>query len=118
VWLRLWYRLFDRYDRPLVSLAVLGDERPTWRPEGYGYGLWGCQVRFAFPVVKLLDYQARWEALEQSRNPFAVLVMVQLKTQQTRRDPEDRMRWKLQLVKGAVPAGLYPGRDPRVIPVH
>jgi hypothetical protein len=40
------YRLFDRYDRPVVSLAVLGDERPTWRPEGYGYGLWGCQVRW------------------------------------------------------------------------
>ena len=97
------YRLFDRYDRPVVSLAVLGDERPTWRPEGYG--LWGCQVQFAFPVVKLLDYQARWEALEQSRNPFAVLVMAQLKTQQTRRDPEDRMRWKLQLVKGLYQRG-------------
>ena len=26
------YRLFDRYDRPVVSLAVLGDASPTWRP--------------------------------------------------------------------------------------
>jgi hypothetical protein len=40
------YRLFDRYDRLVVSLAVLGDECPTWRPEGYGYGLWGCQIRW------------------------------------------------------------------------
>jgi len=26
------YRLFDRYDRPVVSLAVLGDASPAWRP--------------------------------------------------------------------------------------
>jgi hypothetical protein len=26
------YRLFDRYDRPVVSLAVLADASPTWRP--------------------------------------------------------------------------------------
>jgi hypothetical protein len=45
------------------------------------------------------------EALEQSRNPFAVLVMAQLKTQQTRRDPEDRMRGKLELVKGLYQRG-------------
>src|SRR5262245_6223083 len=31
------YRLFDRYDRPVVSLAVLGDASPTWRPHRYGY---------------------------------------------------------------------------------
>ncbi len=29
------YRLFDRYDRPVVSLAVLGDASPTWRPRRY-----------------------------------------------------------------------------------
>ena len=25
------YRIFDQYHRPVVSLAVLADERPTWR---------------------------------------------------------------------------------------
>jgi hypothetical protein len=38
------YRLFDRYDRPVVSLAVLGDASPTWRPTRYEQRLWGCRV--------------------------------------------------------------------------
>src|SRR5438128_883875 len=29
------YRLFDRYDREVVSLAVLGDDRPGWRPSHF-----------------------------------------------------------------------------------
>ncbi len=29
------YRIFDRYDRPVVSLAVLADPHPGWRPDGY-----------------------------------------------------------------------------------
>src|SRR5438445_9033415 len=37
------YRLFDRYNRPVASFAVLGDERPSWRPERFGYSLWGCE---------------------------------------------------------------------------
>ncbi len=31
------YRTFDRYDRPVVSLAVLSDTRRDWRPDRYGY---------------------------------------------------------------------------------
>ena len=43
------YRTFDRYDRPVVSLAVLSDTRPHWRPNQYGYQLWGCEVGIKFP---------------------------------------------------------------------
>ena len=58
------YRLFDRYNRMVVSLAVLADERAGWRPDRFGYSLWGCTVGFQFPVVKLLDYAAEEAALE------------------------------------------------------
>lgn len=29
------YRIFDRYDHEVVSLAVLGDDQKTWRPQEY-----------------------------------------------------------------------------------
>jgi len=60
------YRLRDRYNRPIASLAVLGDERPTWRPRTYSDELWGCRIQFEFPVVKLLDYGRNWSDLENS----------------------------------------------------
>ena len=63
------YRLFDRYDRPVVSLAVLGDASPTWRPMRYEQSLWGCRVGIEFPVVKLRDYVARWDGPGGERQP-------------------------------------------------
>lgn len=39
------------------------------------------------------------KALESSDNPFAVVVMAHLKSIETRRDPDNRLKWKLSLVK-------------------
>jgi len=102
------YRLFDRYNRMVASLAILGDDRFQWRPEGFGYRLWGCELGFRFPTVKLLDYVADAEALEANSNPFAMVVLAHLKTLETRQDPELRHVWKLRLVKGLYARGLSP----------
>ena len=93
------YRLFDRYYRRVASLAVLGDERAGWRPDQFGHELWGCRVRFEFPVVKLLDYREQWAALEESDNPFATVVMAHLKAQETRHDEKKRKECKIYLTR-------------------
>src|ERR671924_2154175 len=69
------YRIQNRYDRPVASFAVLGDDRPGWRPSEFRQALWGCEVHFRFPTVKLLDYGNDWPALENDPNPFATVVM-------------------------------------------
>src|SRR5438067_2384426 len=38
------YRCFDRYHRRVISLAVLCDERPNWRPNRFVYGGWGSKI--------------------------------------------------------------------------
>ncbi|MBI4594865.1 MAG: transposase, partial [Candidatus Tectomicrobia bacterium] len=47
----------------------------------------------------LLDYEERWDDLERSLNPFAVVVMAHLRVQLTRKDPESRFAWKLTLTR-------------------
>ncbi|GBF54509.1 hypothetical protein N0824_02377 [Microcystis sp. 0824] len=42
------YRAFDLYHKPVISLAILGDESRSWRPDFYQYGLGGSQVRVDF----------------------------------------------------------------------
>jgi hypothetical protein len=91
------YRLRDRYNCPVVSLAILTDDSKTWRPTGFQDELWGCSTEFRFPTVKLLDYEADWAAIEASRNPFAVVVMAQLKTKATHNQPEERKTWRYRL---------------------
>jgi hypothetical protein len=99
-------RIADRYNREPVSLAVLADDDPSWRPAGYEWELWGCKKRMEFPAVKLLDYAGREAELEHDRNPFAKVVLAHLKALATRRDPEDRRAWKFRLVRGLYERGF------------
>jgi hypothetical protein len=93
-------RLFERYNRPVVSLAVLADDSPNWRPDRYARSLWGCSVQMRWPPVKLLDYANRVEELENSPNPFARVVLAHLMTLETQDDPESRRNRKTRLVRG------------------
>jgi hypothetical protein len=91
--------MFARHKRCVVSFGILGDTQVDWRPARFQYGLWGCLASLEYPIVKLLDYEGRWEELEQSTNPFAFVVMAHLKTQATRSRPETRLQWKLRLLR-------------------
>ncbi|MEH1921737.1 cytosolic protein [Nostoc sp.] len=93
------YRIYDRYKRSVASLAVLGDEQVNWRPNQFGYELFGTKVEFQFPIVKLLDYQQRQSELEASRNPLATVVMAHLAALQTLSDRLERKQQKLSLVR-------------------
>jgi hypothetical protein len=94
-----YYRLRDRYNVPIVSLVILGDERSTWRPGAFQLAKWGCEVDFRFPIVKLLDYEEHWADLETSSNPFSIVVMAHLKTKATRKDFPARREWKFRLTR-------------------
>jgi hypothetical protein len=90
----------------VVSLAILADDEPGWRPTSYGYGRWGFRTQTEFPAVKLLDYAAQEQALEANANPFATLTLAHVKAMQTRRSPADRQAWKVRLVRGLYERGL------------
>jgi len=93
------YRLLDRYSQPVYSLAVLADNDPNWRPEGFQQQIWDCQLKLLFPSIKLLDYSPKWDQLEASDNPFATVVMAHLSSQQTAGDMHQRLETKLNLVR-------------------
>lgn len=93
------YRIFDTYDRPVASLAVLADDHPTWRPEHFSYERLGCRHSLHFPVAKLLDYIADEAALLDNPNPFALVTAAHLYTRRTRKDPARRFDAKRRLVR-------------------
>ena len=99
-------RIADRYNRQVVTLAVLADDNPGWRPGTYEDSLWGWSVRMTFPVAKVLDYAGREAELETSPNPFARVVLAHLKALETRRDPKTRHAWKFRLVRGLFERGF------------
>ena len=98
------YRSFDLFNKPVISLAILGDEDAKWRPNSYKYGIGDSEVSMKFSIVKLLDYQ--WEELAASNNLFAIIVMAHLKTKVTTKDLTQREQWKWNLVRPLYQKGL------------
>jgi hypothetical protein len=81
----------------VITVAVLGDNDPRWLPTEYRFEIGGFESRTTFPIAKLLDYESQWEMLEQSSNPFAVIVMAHLKALATMKLPETRLEWRVRL---------------------
>lgn len=99
-------RIFDRFAKPAISLAILCDTDLTWRPNQYSYNYPDTRLNFEFGIVKLLDYQNNWAELEASDNPFTTVVMAHLKTQQTSKKPGERKTWKFSLIRRLYELGL------------
>ena len=92
-------RAYDLHRRPVMSLAVLADSDPRWRPDSFGYQVAHSETGIRCSVVKLLDFRERQAELEASSNPFGLAVLAHLKTQETKGDAENRLAWKLRLAR-------------------
>jgi hypothetical protein len=93
------YRIFDLYRKPAASMALLGDDSPTWLPQRYAHAVMDCKLDFEFPIVKLLHYTEQEAALEVNPNPFALLTLAYLKNRATANDMQRRYEVKCRLVR-------------------
>ena len=93
------YRIFDRYDQPVASLAVLADEHKQWKPTSYGFAVLGCSHTITFPVAKLTDYEDKLDELLTSDNAFGWITAAHILTQQTRKQHQERYNAKLRLLR-------------------
>ncbi|MTJ19147.1 DUF4351 domain-containing protein, partial [Dolichospermum sp. UHCC 0299] len=72
----------------------------------YHQAMLDCELSLKFPIAKLLDYESRWQELESSDNPFAIIVMAHLKTKATTGNLAEREQWKWTLIRGLYERGL------------
>jgi hypothetical protein len=100
------YRIFDKNERPVTSLAVLADEVSSWRPNGYTSEQWGCKINFEFPMVKLIDYADKIDDLLENTNPFAIITAAHLKTKATKDNPRERYSWKWTITRALYEKGF------------
>ena len=64
-------RIFDYFHQAPISLTILCDSDPNWRPNQFSFETAGSSLEFNFIAVKLLDYESRWDELEAIDNIFA-----------------------------------------------
>ena len=82
------------YGEDVISLAILADLDPDWRPAEYRYERLGCEVAFRFPCCKLLDILP---GLADDFSLPALAAKAQIAALQTSRNPDKRsaVRWLL-----------------------
>ena len=97
--IHLCYSIRDRFGVRCATFAVLTDDDVHWRSAHYEDRLLGTVLRMDFATAKLLELEQDWAALEASANPFAVVLIAHAKHRATRRDPQARLAWKLDLIK-------------------
>lgn len=98
--------LYLHFKKPVMSLLVLGDDSPNWRPECFKYEVWGSRLSLEFQTVKLLDYRKKEEELIKSPNPFAFFVLAHLKTLASKKDVQLRFNYKEEITKKMLERGF------------
>ena len=92
------YRIFERYQKPVASLAILADPSPGFRPSSFEIKAFGKTfTHFEFPIVKFLDWEGKEDLLENDQNIFSIVTLASLKTFQ--KDHHQRYTWKWHLTR-------------------
>lgn len=81
----------------VVTLAILADLEPNWKPDCFEYQKLGCRVRFEFPVCKLLEVI---DTLDEDHLSLPALAAIaQIEALRTSRVPDKRLAARLILVR-------------------
>lgn len=92
------YRIFDKYRKEVISLALLTDPDPNYLPNIYETKRWDFYHVFKFPLVKIINYINYDFERAYNKNIFALIVQAYLKTLETEGDDQTRFRWKRQFI--------------------
>jgi len=106
------YRLFDRYGKSVVSLAVLTGADKSFRPTEHRHEFLGNVLSFTFQVAKLTDMDT--DGLDASRNPFALVTRIQLEYNHVRRNPRKRLAARVALTRRLLRQGFSRERIDRL----
>lgn len=90
-------RIRSAYDRWPVSLAILADDRPDWRPDRFFWSQYGSSLEFRFRTMKLLDYADSGGGGPAS--PLRLLIQAHLETLGTKNRADERRQRKIGLVR-------------------
>jgi hypothetical protein len=68
-----FYRIFDKYNVDISSIAILSDDNPLFKPNKFEKKFLGTELIFKFNAYKILEQDP--SLLEDSDNPFAIIIL-------------------------------------------
>ncbi len=71
-----FYRILDRYNKPITAIAIFTDTNKKFKPDLYEYNCLGTTNAFHFNTYKVIEQNEA--TLTKSDNPFAMIVLTVL----------------------------------------
>jgi len=103
-----YYRLTERYEVPIAALALLTDANKDWRPDCYISKCLDTELRYSYPVFKLLDY--RPQDFDTGNNPWAIVMKTALSALEPDQDDDSLLQVKTGLYRELREAGHSAGK--------
>lgn len=94
---RYYFKLFDRYNKKITSIAIFTDEYKNYKPGVYKSECYGSEIIYRYNTYKILDQNEK--ELIDNENPFALVVLAGIYTIQSKGDDKLRYRYKIKLAK-------------------
>ena len=92
------------YRREVVSIALLTDKDPNWRPNRYERGLAGCRTQFEFVACKLIDFDEAQLRAAAPSNPAALMLLAFRRAMESA-TPEVLFQARVELTRLALELG-------------
>lgn len=93
-----YYRILDKYDKPITAFAILTDSNAKYHPKSYESSYLGTNLIYEFNTYKI--YSQSDSELDKSENPFASVVETVRAALQKRNLTEDKLfDLKVELAK-------------------
>jgi hypothetical protein len=92
-----FYRIYDKFKRDILSIAVFADPFKGYKPDRFTYQFYTTKLEFQYRTYKVIEQDD--DELKKSDNPFALVILAAKKSLESRRDEEKRFRFKRELVR-------------------
>jgi len=103
---RYFYRIFDRYGKRIVSLAISTGKEKALKEGEFKLEFYGSGVRFRYLSFRLLDYDR--DELEKDSNPISLVVLASREKERAKQRGE-KFNTKLYLIRKLYERGY--GKD-------
>lgn len=91
------YRIFDKFDKDVIALAIFIDGDENFKPNKYEKSLYETKISYEYKIYKVLDQNEN--KLRQNNNPFALVILASLFYLKAKNNQNKRYSYKIKLVE-------------------
>jgi predicted transposase/invertase (TIGR01784 family) len=100
---KYFYRIYDKYNKKIVALAIFTEDRENYKPNSFDYDFHGTKLNYEYNSYKILEQ--REEELLKLNNPFAMVILAGLYTLKSKGQDELRYNFKKKLFRLLIDRG-------------